>query len=71
MIGIALGTIAMFSIIQGIIILKRDEDEKIEREKERKRQELKRQKLEAERKASLEADKKGQKKQKGARSKKK
>ena len=66
-----LGTIAMFSIIQGIIILKRDEDEKIEREKERKRQELKRQKLEAERKASLEADKKGQKKQKGARSKKK
>ena len=66
-----LGTIAMFSIIQGIIILKRDEDEKIEREKEERRQERLRQKLEAERKASLEANKKGQKKQKGARGKKK
>jgi len=66
-----LSTIAMFSIIQGIIILKRDEDEKIEREKEERRQERLRQKLEAERKASLEANKKGQKKQKGARGKKK
>lgn len=66
-----LGTIAMFSIIQGIIILKRDEDEKIEREKEERRQERLRQKFEAERKASLEANKKGQKKQKGARGKKK
>ena len=60
-----LGTVAMFSIIQGIIILKRDEDEKIEREKEERRQERLRQKLEAERKASLEANKNGQKKKKG------
>ena len=66
-----LGTIAMFSIVQGIIILKRDEDEKIEREKEERRQERLRQKLEAERKAGLEADKKRQKEQKRARGKKK
>lgn len=66
-----LSTIAMFAIVQGIIILKRDEDEKIEREKERKRQERQRQKLEAERKANLKANEKGQKKREGARGKKK
>lgn len=32
-----LATIAMFSIVQGIIILKRDEDERLEKEKEAKR----------------------------------
>jgi len=66
-----ISTIVMFSIIQGIIILKRDEDEKIEREKEERRQERLRQKLEAERKGGSKAGKKGQEKQKGARGKKK
>lgn len=65
-------TIAMFSIIQGIIILKHDEDEKIEREKEQRRQERQKQKIGAERKNSLKAaGEKGQKKHEGNRGKKK